>query len=182
MTTRLEHIADETINILTMKKVACLNAIWNVGTTKKDQNDQDCTQWLLVFYGDEYNESSESFNANGDDVASLFNFKNMCWKKASPIWHSSWHKKDYDLQNPKGVFSRERSHDGIWLEGSNFGQHSLRRSCQLDHFLLSWRHLSDNDYLEMAISSDNYGGILVEGVIVVIWWKLRTWNWCRRND
>jgi hypothetical protein len=78
VTTRLEHIADEMINILTMKKVVCLSAIRNVGTTKEDQNDQDFTQWLLVFYGDEYNESSESFNANGDDVASLFNFKNMC--------------------------------------------------------------------------------------------------------
>jgi len=57
-----------------------------------------------VFSRDEYNESSESFNANENDVASLFNLKNMCQKEASPIGRSNWHRKDCDIQDLEGVF------------------------------------------------------------------------------
>jgi len=46
-----------------------------------------------VFSGGEYNESSESFNANEDDVASLPNLKDMCQREAPPIGHSNWCKK-----------------------------------------------------------------------------------------
>lgn len=74
MTIRLKHIGDEIIINLTTKRVVCLSLIQNVGTTKKDQNDEDCTQGLLLFSGDEYNESSESFDANENDVASSLNF------------------------------------------------------------------------------------------------------------
>jgi hypothetical protein len=34
----------------------------------------------------------------------------------------------------------------------------------------------------MAINSNNYGGIFVEGVVLFIRWKLCTLNGCRRND
>ncbi len=79
-------------------------------------------------------------------------------------------------------FPHERSRDSIWFEGSNYGQNSWTWSCRLEHSLLSWKHLNGNDYLEMIISSYNYGGILIEGVLVFIRWKLRTWSGFGRND
>jgi hypothetical protein len=36
--------------------------------------------------------------------------------------------------------------------------------------------------LEMVGSLDNYGGIFAKRTFVVIWWKLCTWSWCKRND
>jgi len=69
--------------------VVCLSAIRNVGTTGEDQNNQDSTQGLFVFFGDEYNESSESFNANENDVASSLNLKNMRRKGAPLIGRNS---------------------------------------------------------------------------------------------
>ncbi len=90
--------------MVTCNQPTCLSAIWNVGTTREDQNDQNSTQGLLVFFGDEYLESSESFNANEDDVASSFNLKNMHQKEVSLIGHNSWYGKDYDHQDPKGIF------------------------------------------------------------------------------
>jgi hypothetical protein len=70
MTTRLEHIGDETINNFTMKKVVCPTVVWNVSTFGKHQNDQVSTQGLLVFSRGEYSESSESLSVNEDCVAS----------------------------------------------------------------------------------------------------------------
>jgi hypothetical protein len=78
VTSRLEHIGDEIINNLTMKKVICPSAIQNVGIAGKHQNDQVSTQGLLMFLGVEYSESSESFNVNEGNVASLPNLKDMC--------------------------------------------------------------------------------------------------------
>jgi hypothetical protein len=57
-----------------------------------------------MFLGGEYNESSESFNVNEDDVASLPNLEDMCQREVQPIRHSSGCEKECDLQNPKGVF------------------------------------------------------------------------------
>jgi hypothetical protein len=74
----LEHIGDEIINNLTTKKVVCSSAVQNVGTSREHQNDLIFTQGLLKFSKGEYNESNEFFNANEDDVASLFNLKDMC--------------------------------------------------------------------------------------------------------
>ncbi len=66
-----------------------------------------------MFLGDEYSESDEFLSANEDNVGSSFNLENMCQRKVSPIGHNSWCGKECDLQNPKGVFSHERSRDGI---------------------------------------------------------------------
>jgi hypothetical protein len=76
--TRLEHIGDETINNLITKRVVYPNVIQNVSIARKHQNDQISTQGLPTFSGAEYIESSESFSANEDDVASFPNLKNMC--------------------------------------------------------------------------------------------------------
>jgi hypothetical protein len=46
---RLEHIRDEIINNLTMKKVVCPIAVQNVGTFREYQNYQISTQGLLAF-------------------------------------------------------------------------------------------------------------------------------------
>ncbi len=75
-----------------------------------------------------------------------------------PIGHSSWHGKECNVQDLESVFiakGRVTTFDS--REGGN-------------------------DYLEMAVSLDNYGGILGEGALVVIQWKLPTWSGCRRND
>ncbi len=74
----MEHIGDETINNLTPKKVFCSSAVRNVSTFGKHQNDQVSTEKLPTCFGGEYNESSESFSANEDDVASLPNLEDMC--------------------------------------------------------------------------------------------------------
>jgi hypothetical protein len=58
--------------------VVCLSVVQNVGTAGKHQNDQVSTQELLVFLGGEYCESSDSFGANENDVASLPNLENLC--------------------------------------------------------------------------------------------------------
>ncbi len=73
------------------------SAIWNVGIVGENENDQISTQRLLVFLEDEYNESSESFIANEDDVPSSPNFFKMCRRKALPIGHNNWHGKECDL-------------------------------------------------------------------------------------
>jgi len=70
---RLEHIKDETINNLFMKRVVCPSAVWNVNTSREHQNDQVSTEGLPTFLGSEYNESSDFFNTNEDNVASLPN-------------------------------------------------------------------------------------------------------------
>ncbi len=54
MTPRFEHIGDETINNLIMKKMVCLSLVRNVGTNGKHQNDQVFTQRLLAFLKGEY--------------------------------------------------------------------------------------------------------------------------------
>jgi hypothetical protein len=87
-----------------MKRVVCLNVVQNVGIAREHQNHQVSTHRLLVFSGGECNESSESFNVNEDDVASLLNLKDMCRKEAPPIRHSNWCKKECDLQDFEGVF------------------------------------------------------------------------------
>jgi len=87
-----------------MKKVVCSNVVQNVSIAREHQNDQVSTQGLLVFLGGEYNESSESFNDNEDNVESLPNLENMCRREAPPIKHSSWCKKKCDLQDLDGVF------------------------------------------------------------------------------
>jgi hypothetical protein len=73
MTTKLEHIRDETINNLTMKRVDYLSAVQN----GEHQNDQVFTPRFFTFLRGEYSESNESLSANEDDVASLPNFKNL---------------------------------------------------------------------------------------------------------
>ncbi len=57
-----------------------------------------------MFLGGEYNERSEFFGANEDDVASSPNLEDLHWKEASPIGCSSWHKKECNLLNLEGVF------------------------------------------------------------------------------
>jgi len=57
-----------------------------------------------VFLGGGYNESNESFSANENDVASLFNLENMCRREVLPIGHNNWCEKECNLQDPEGVF------------------------------------------------------------------------------
>jgi hypothetical protein len=54
--------------------------------------------------GDEYSESSKSFDVNEDDVASLLNLENMSQREAPLKGHNSWWRKECDLQDPEGVF------------------------------------------------------------------------------
>ncbi len=68
VTTRLEHIGNETINNLTSRRVVCLSAVQNVGRTGKHQNDQVSTQELPAFLRGEYNESNEFLGANENNV------------------------------------------------------------------------------------------------------------------
>jgi len=56
VTIRFEHIGDETINNLIMKRVVCLSSVQNVGTNGEHQNDQVFTQRLFAFLKGEYNE------------------------------------------------------------------------------------------------------------------------------
>jgi len=105
MIARLEHIRDETINNLIMKRVVCLSAIWNVGITREDQNDQDSTQRFLTFFGNDYNtKSSEHLSANEDNVASLPNLEDMLQNEALLVKCNNWHGKECDFQYPKGIF------------------------------------------------------------------------------
>ncbi len=89
VTTRLEHIENQTFNNLTMRRVVSPNAVQNVGTIRKYQNDQVYIQRFLAFLGGEYNESNETLSVNEDDVASLPNLKDMCRKEALPIGHNN---------------------------------------------------------------------------------------------
>ncbi len=104
MTPRLEHIGDETINNLTMKKVVCLSAVRNVGTFKKHQNYQVFTQSLPEFLGGEYSEGSESFRVNEDNVVSSPNLEDMRQIKASQIGHINWRGRECDLLNLESNF------------------------------------------------------------------------------
>jgi hypothetical protein len=104
VTTRLEHIGDETINNFTMKRVVCPNVVWNVSTFGKHQNDQVSTQGLLVFLRGEYSESSESLSVTEDCVASLPNLEDMHWKEALLIGPSSWCKKECNFLDLEGIF------------------------------------------------------------------------------
>ncbi len=78
MTPRLEHIRNETINNLSTKRVVCLSAVRNVGTSREQQNDNVSTQGLPEFLGGEYSEGNEFLSANEDNVASLLNLEDMC--------------------------------------------------------------------------------------------------------
>jgi hypothetical protein len=69
LTTKLEHIGNETINNLISRRVVCLNAVRNVGKARKHQNDQVSTQELPAFLRGEYNESNEFLGANENNVA-----------------------------------------------------------------------------------------------------------------
>jgi hypothetical protein len=102
--TRLARIRHETINNLTTKKVVYSNGVQNVGITKDHQNDQVFTQGLLAFLGGYYSESSESFNTNEKNMASLPNLKDICQGKAPLIGHNNWHEKECDLLDLEGVF------------------------------------------------------------------------------
>jgi hypothetical protein len=104
VTTKLEHIGDERINNLITKMVVYLSEVWIVGTTRKHQNDQISTQEFPVFWGGEYSKSSEYPGANENDVANWPSLQNMHQKEAPLIRHSSWHRKDCGLIDPKGVF------------------------------------------------------------------------------
>jgi hypothetical protein len=52
----------------------------------------------------EYTESSESFSANENNVASSPNLEDMHKKEVLPIGHSNWHGNEYKLLDPKGIF------------------------------------------------------------------------------
>jgi hypothetical protein len=91
---RLECIGDETINNLTMKRVVCLNAVQNVGTSEEHQNDQVSNQGLLEFSKGECNKGNEFFSANENDVESLPNLEDMCHREVPPIGHSSWPRRE----------------------------------------------------------------------------------------
>ncbi len=104
MILRLKHIWDEIFNNLTTKRVVCPNVVQNVGTSREHQNDQVCTRRLREFLRGGYNEGNESFSAYEDNVASFPNLKNMWWKKATPIRHNNWCKRECDLLDPKGIF------------------------------------------------------------------------------
>ncbi len=104
MIAKLEHIKDEIINSLIMKKVVCPSAIQDVGTFGEHQNAQVSMQGFLAFSKGEYNENNEYLSVNEDDVASFFNLKYMGRKEVSFIGHSSWCRKECNLLNLEGVF------------------------------------------------------------------------------
>ncbi len=104
MIAKLEHIKDEIINSLIMKKVVCPSAVQDVGTFGEHQNDQVSMQGFLPFSKGEYNENNEYLSVNEDDVASFLNLKDMGRKEISLIGHSSWCRKECNLLNLEGVF------------------------------------------------------------------------------
>jgi hypothetical protein len=57
MNVRLEHIKDEVINNLTMKKVVCPILVRNVSTSREHENDQVSIEELIMFLGGEYIKS-----------------------------------------------------------------------------------------------------------------------------
>jgi hypothetical protein len=87
-----------------MKRVVCPSAVRNVNTSREHQNDQVCTKGLPTFLGGQYSESSDFFNTNEDNVASLPNLEDMCQKEAPPIGLSSWRGNECNFLNLEGVF------------------------------------------------------------------------------
>jgi hypothetical protein len=50
-----------------------------------------------------YNESSESFGTNEDNVATSPNLKDICRGEAPPIGRNNWHEKECNLLDLEGV-------------------------------------------------------------------------------
>jgi hypothetical protein len=137
--TRLAHIGHETINNLTTKKVVYSSGVQNVGIAKDHQNDQVFTQGPLAFLGGEYNESSESFGTNENNMASLPNLKDIFQGEAPPIGHNNWHEKECDLLDLEGVFLA-KSHVMA------FDPRKVIMDVILEMIMLAssfWRHLSN---------------------------------------